>query len=43
MRDVAPYFNVSIALIFAHIVYAFSGKLAMPLVLLIVSSPIVDK
>jgi len=43
IRDVCPYFAPSIVLVFAHIIYVYSGKLVMPVVLVIVACPLVDR
>lgn len=43
MRDIAPYFASSIGLVFSHIIYLMTGKLAMPVVILFLGSPIIDK
>ena len=43
IRDVCPYFAPSIVLVFAHIIYIYTGKLVMPVVLIIVACPLFDK
>lgn len=42
MRDIAPYFAPSFIIIFAHIVYGYTGNLLLPIWLMYLACPIVN-
>jgi hypothetical protein len=42
MRDVAPYFAPSVIIVFAHIVYIYTGNLLLPIWLMYLACPIVN-
>ena len=42
MRDIAPYFAPSFIIIFAHIVYVYTGNLLLPIWLMYLACPIVN-
>lgn len=42
MRDIFPYFAISWSLIFAHVVYAYTGKLAIPVIIMYLACPLCD-
>ena len=40
LRDVAPYFTPTLVLIFAHILYLYTGNLVLPVWLMYLITPI---
>ena len=40
LRDVAPYFTPTLVLIFAHILYLYTGNLVLPVWLMYLVTPI---
>ena len=42
MRDIAPYFAPSFVLVFAHIIYMYTGNLLLPVWLLFLACPIAN-
>ena len=40
LRDVAPYFSATFVLIFAHIIYMYTGNLILPVWLMYLLTPI---
>ncbi len=42
MRDIAPYFAPSFIIVFAHIVYVYTGNLLLPIWLMYLACPIVN-
>lgn len=40
MRDIAPYFAPSLIIMFAHVIYAYTGNLLLPIWLMYLVTPI---